>query len=480
METCSTRQKNLRFGIYGIKHQRYLIICHGLPVYGAFLSSHGKEDKGYYLQGSIPKDNAFFLPLENLLDQQEVRDQMMFHPKVSPGHLEYYLNPETMALTPSYIFRVQRSDLTVWDYIIDAATGEQLNQVPKFFHLTEGYAFLENPIESPLERVNLVNLLETSNVLTGENFTIFGADESTDRAESQENLFDYQPEDQEFFDQVQAYFSLERARSFFSQYFDLSADENITVYTHAYFENNAMYFPADGDLPPAIYIGEPDGTFMTNLNRDSDVAIHEYSHHIVFRFLKTTWGESLVLHEGTADFFAYVINNDPHLAESVVLGKPYLRSADIQEDQKFDQEAQYRGSHVTGQFWSALLWRLYQDLGEPGLRLISDSLNYWPENGDIKDALTALILADEDSNQGNNQCRILEHALNLGFYNALRTFSLTACNLNHLDAVPASASSPSSDPLSLNTCGTIGSKGMGTSFILLFLPLLLCLRRHDY
>ena len=48
------------------------------------------------------------------------------------------------------------------------------------------------------------------------------------------------------------------------------------------------------------------------------------------------------------------------LAESILIGRPYLGTADLDSDRKFDVEAKYQGAHELGQFWFAVLWDLYQ------------------------------------------------------------------------------------------------------------------------
>ena len=283
------------------------------------------------------------------------------------------------------------------------------------------------------------------------------------------------------FDQVQAYYTLERARGFFDQFFNLDNDKTLTVFTHSFPDNNAMYVPGSDGIPSSIFLGTADNINMQNLNRDSDVLIHEYSHHIVFKYLTTTWGESLTLHEGTADFFAFVINGDPFLGESIIVDQSYLRTAIVDEQRKYDAESSSTGSHLLGEFWSSLLWELYSDMGQDSLKLITNSLNYWPERAIISDAIQGLVLSDQELYAGTSRCKILSLALKKGFYHAISGLSPEDCGLSSAEVAPYiiplenKSDRKSSD---MPACGSIGSASSNTANLLFLMsPLFILYRR---
>ncbi|SMF30178.1 hypothetical protein SAMN06296036_109155 [Pseudobacteriovorax antillogorgiicola] len=480
-DTCSIQTKKLWVGQRAYQHQRFHIICHGLPVYGAFISSHGRRDQVVLVQGAIPGAGASFDSSEGVLDEAVVREQMISYSMVQPGKLVYYYIHGENHLVPAYLYRFKDERGLPWEGLYHGFTGEALAHVPLHLQAYEGFSFLENPLQSELEKVSIENLSTDQDHLDGQRFSVYGADILSDRAVASENLFDYDPENEELFDQVQAYYTLERAREFFGQYFPLEEDPRIDVFTHTYLDNNAMYLPAISEQDVgSIHIGVADNIFMQYLNRDSDVLIHEYSHHIIYKFLTATWGESLTLHEGTADFFAYVLNDDPYLAESILVGSPYLRTAEIESDRKHDLEASYRGSHLLGQFWSAILWDLYRDLGSDALEIITDSLNYWPSQAQLSDAVLALVISDKELKDGQNVCKILELSLDRGLYEAVSVTGNQGCDLKDKEIIRF-ATEDSNDQSEFDNdlaCGAIGLRGSSSwSLLLLTLPLLLWIRR---
>ena len=71
-------------------------------------------------------------------------------------------------------------------------------------------------------------------------------------------------------------------------------------------KNNALYVPKETETDAAkIMIGNGDGNILKNLPQDREVISHELGHHIIYHHITQTSGESLILHEGLADFFTF-------------------------------------------------------------------------------------------------------------------------------------------------------------------------------
>jgi hypothetical protein len=160
----------------------------------------------------------------------------------------------------------------------------------------------------------------------------------------------------------------------------LSTSNPLTVYTRAKVKsstgedtyNNAQYLPGglSGTGGPAILIGTGDETSicssssqLCNLGKDADVTMHEFHHHIVFRSITSTSGESGAMHEGISDFLTYAITGNNKLAETIVPAsnsKGALRAGNIT-----GSIATYRnqGVHKAGEFWSSTLWEVRTTLG---------------------------------------------------------------------------------------------------------------------
>lgn len=479
-EPCSIQSERKWAGIKGTKHQRFIVICHGLPVYNAYISKHGT----LLTQGALPLGVESFASNEGILSMQEVRDQMTTqYNNISEGQLVYFFKDSEKMMIPAYVFKYRQNFQTM-EALYDARNAKRLVSFSRSLHFKSAYTFLENSIDSPLEKVNLDGLRSDSVLLESEQFIVYGTTLSSSRASADGSEYTYQPEDIEYFDQVQTYFTLNRAYNFFKNYFNLDGSP-IEVFTHANLVNNAMYLPEEPNYLPAIVLGRGDGFLMENLSRDSDVAIHEYSHHIIFKFLKATWGESLMLHEGTADFFAFILNKDTDLAESILIGENYLRSASAVDGLSYDDEKQYRGNHYLGQFWSSLLWSLKEELEDDALTIITNSLNYWPKDADLEDAILGLLLSDKEVTDGNNQCTILQLSYNLGMIEALADIDQSSCqgfsqSYDQRRVQQANQESSSSKDELIPGCGSIGQQSSSASFLLLTLPLILLMRRSSY
>ncbi|NRA46229.1 MAG: hypothetical protein HRU09_14845 [Oligoflexales bacterium] len=239
-------------------------------------------------------------------------------------------------------------------------------------------------------------------------------------------------------------------------------------------QNNALYQP-----PGAVYadqavisIGDGDGTILQNLALDSDVVSHEFGHHVVFETLKTTSGESLVLHEGLADFFAFSRTKDACLGESIcpdgstscMIEATCLRTADL--DLRYgDTQYQTLGAHLKGQVVSGLLWDLREPMGLEGITKVTfTALNYFVRDTGFQDFLAALLLADQELNQGANACTIYDAAVSKGL-----SFFLQGVDCNNSNTWFAPGDGPRSENITLDaprnnsssdngffSCGSIG------------------------
>lgn len=178
--------------------------------------------------------------------------------------------------------------------------------------------------------------------------------------------------------------------------------------------NNALFIPGstdDGTLP-SISIHDGDGVDLQNLISDGDVVSHEFGHHVIYKTLRVTDGESLVLHEGLADFFAFSRTGDPCLGESICpKGSPAciqegqcLRTAAnglVYNDQLWNDWAgtKYRLGHLHGQLVSGLLWDLRTEFAVPGddlSRMVMKAVSYFKRDSGLRDFMLALFTADSE------------------------------------------------------------------------------------
>ena len=314
--------------------------------------------------------------------------------------------------------------------IVDAQTGAILLEETIDFNIADVYA--ENPNSNILETVQLPDLFG-SGYLEGTYFTVFAPNLEDPRVFSENNIFQFSPNSSEAieFDQVQTYFNASRVLKWFSENFDFSMEDiQMSIHVNDTINgrgDNALYIPPPNG--PIIRLGAGQSG-MSNLARDSDVVAHEFSHHVVFRRLKIMAGESGELHEGYADYFSYAINNDPYLGETILAGKPYLRTAKIDKDQgfyvRFDDPTTRQDKYFKAQVWSALLWDLRKENGSSFDELVYHSLNYIGAAAGYREALYGLLNADRDLNPlkeseaeyqiyGSNKCQIMNFAIKRGY-----------------------------------------------------------------
>jgi hypothetical protein len=296
---------------------------------------------------------------------------------------------------------------------VDAETGQLLQQSPKAFHV-DGYArtFRENSVASASEGLIDVRLPTLDN--TGEKLSspIFQVENCSLQPVSEACAFkasagggDYRSiaTTSDSYDELVAYYSISRAMAWYRslmgatpgsfqtenswgaqrQNFGLGADKigKLSVYVRAQTRtpnsgqtlDNAVYLPSgsSGGSSPEILIGTGWEAAMAGtppralryIGKDSDVSMHEFGHHIVFRTINQIKGQALGMHEGFADYFTYAITGNNLLAESVVAGAPSLRAGDREGTLADYPPTSATPPHTAGEFWSTVLWDTRVSLG---------------------------------------------------------------------------------------------------------------------
>ncbi len=210
--------------------------------------------------------------------------------------------------------------------------------------------------------------------------------------------------------------------------------------------NNAYYqIPNASQSSPLIVIGEADGVMLKNLALDSDVVSHELGHHIIFKNIRKTTGESLVLHEGLADYFVFAKTGDSCLGRSIcVADSPVcivdqcLRVASKTLEYESKTYKDYN-AHRRGQLVSGFIFEL-QEFIEPKLvtQMTYNSLDLLASNSGFKHLILALMLTDYKMNQGVNACKIYDAAVKRGFGNLIK--NLDCHKLDSLNFTEASTS----------------------------------------
>ena len=166
--------------------------------------------------------------------------------------------------------------------------------------------------------------------------------------------------------------------------------------------SNAFYSPSVTGEPPVIFVGDGDGKTLQNLAFDADVVGHEFGHHVVFQSITRRDGESLVLHEGLADFLANARSGNACLGESVCpeqsavcyVRSKCLRTADNTLNYTSDEYRYMSDPHRKGQLVSGFLWDLRKNgvmAGDTLTRYVLEAIPYLPANAGFKSLVAAML-----------------------------------------------------------------------------------------
>ena len=247
--------------------------------------------------------------------------------------------------------------------------------------------------------------------------------------------FNYASTDPKF-EEVQAYYHAQVHLAFFKQLgFEWYGPTPLELKIHQRPNNrpnNALFIPgneATGVLP-SITIDDGDGIDLQNLVTDGDVVSHEFGHHVIFRTLKLTDGESLVLHEGLADFFVFSRTGDACLGESIcpkgsgacILEGQCLRTGDnklVYGDAAWTAwlGASKKLGHLHGQLVSGMLWELRKNGTVPADELtgtVFKALGFLLADSGLRDFVLAVLLADREFMASKHQAAILAQAQTRG------------------------------------------------------------------
>lgn len=213
--------------------------------------------------------------------------------------------------------------------------------------------------------------------------------------------------------------------------------------TNNFFNNSSVFIPAKGTTVPTIKIGAGDGTILQNLYIDYDVISHELGHHIVYQTLKTTTGESLVIHEGLADYFVFGNTKYPCLGNLICPpGSTLCYSATCLRTGLFPLNYGDAGlpseAHKLSQVISSLLW----DIGNgntankiTGIGVdvttkdVLKAVDFLPSNAGYTDFISSLMKADKALNNSTNCTTIEKAAVARGFSSALASANVSCATV---------------------------------------------------
>ncbi len=319
--------------------------------------------------------------------------------------------------------------------------------------------------------------------------------------------YDYDPiADQNSFVQTSVFTNVNRALEWYEQQgYTNFGTVPIRLAVHAAFQgdtNNALYEPRS--TYSVIYVGDGDGTLLQNLGTDSDVVSHELGHHVIYNTLKRIEGESLVIHEGIADFFTFARTGNACLGESICtdtnvgaricsMPRQCLRSA--ANDFAFGSKSLPSEPHQRSQFISGMLWDLSVKDGIPindVTRLVLKTIDLFVIDSGYQHLIVGLLLADDAIFQGAHCQPIIDRAIARGLSAVVEGVS---CKIvqdparprvnvqTFLDGKLPDPPTTSSKKSAKKSCGAIGSSAAGgqdlSQLLLWCLPFIVGLVRRS-
>ena len=214
--------------------------------------------------------------------------------------------------------------------------------------------------------------------------------------------------------------------------------------TNNFANNSSVYLPKTSTAPTTIKIGSGDGVNLQNLYIDNDVVYHELGHHIVYQSMTTTSGESLVLHEGLADYFVFGHTGDPCLGRLICpSGGTLCYSAQCLRTGQFPlnygDSTLPTQAHKQSQFISSMLWDLgngnttngIQSIGVSTVnKLVLKAVDFLPASAQFVDFISSLMKADKSLNNSANCSKIQSAAYARGLQSKLVAAGVSCSTVN--------------------------------------------------
>jgi Zn-dependent metalloprotease len=188
------------------------------------------------------------------------------------------------------------------------------------------------------------------------------------------------------FDQVQAFYYLNRSLAWMKEKFDVNFSQQLEVVVHVGFPektNTAFYFKNK------IRLGAGDDQVYSQIPQDPSIISHESFHYLIDQMVGLPYeAEGGSLNEAFADFFTCTMLDRPELADSSYLKAPFKRSLELSNNLSEKNGGLYHDSLIV----SSLLWELSQKLGsEKALPLAFDVLKNLHRYSDFQDFKSKLV-----------------------------------------------------------------------------------------
>jgi hypothetical protein len=404
----------------GGKSSDFRFYVNGTPFCEYHVRAHELSDRSVLMLGSVPDIDTYETAPNEWPDFSLAWDHILRSISQESGQSSIVLKHRSKC-----IVTINQKLMPVWKVKVEAgglpyyalADGyETVSTEPGFFDVdSTATVYPENRLSGELGPLLLTDLAGDGTLRSTYLKTTVPL--AWKQAKATNNTFSFAPTDERF-DEIQAYANVQRHFDFFKSIgFEWYGPAPIDVRIHVKPQgraNNALFMPgsdADNSLP-SISIDDGDGEELRYLVSDSDVVSHEFGHHVIYKTLRKVDGESLVLHEGLADFFAFARTQDGCLGESIcpmgsgacIVEGQCLRTALNSLKYQDDLWRQWAGSrnrlgHLHGQLISGMLWDLVKSGDVPITvlpKLVLSGINYFQTSSGFRDLMLGLFTADKE------------------------------------------------------------------------------------
>ena len=406
-------------------------------------------------------------------------------------------------------------------YRILADPQEVYEAYPMFVH-SDATARIYAPRSTgdSLQDYHLEGMVEDGSLENAWFFSTREIGENAPLAMSVDGRFEFVP-GTEFFEQTSVFVHANIALAWFKAAgYDGFGFKPIRLMSHVTAHpGDARYVPDYFDYP-TVSIGADAEVGLRNLHLDADVVSHELAHHVIYDSLKVPVGETLVLHEGLADYLATQISGQACFAPAVCSqyqgaewqscyeGHRCLRSAatSLRLDGSYaakegtdilysNRDNSTLPAHILGQVVSGYLWDLVVKDGfqpQEVVHLTLATIGLLAERSGYRDFILAMLKA-ESSLMGGRRCMVLhERAIARGFSSSMGDLR---CGEDLPEIQVAKESRPTGGPPSTpraeeateaegasesdKGCGVVAGHLNGLSLIWFGMPLLMLRRRSS-
>ncbi len=445
------RPTNIQSSLTG-RHVRFHQYYNGIEVYGAAVSVHANRSgqirvihSNYFPQinistvASLTPEGAISIAIaeSGAFDlRKPPHANLVIFPSWDTGQTGDYANAYHLAYRT--IVHV-RQPIASWEYIIDANTGEPLHRQNLLRSVDgQGRVFNPNPVVA-LKDFTLMDQGDSADAIPEEAYTdvilpeldgsgfLDGPYVSTRLTENRANEptleFNYLRDDPRF-EEVMVYYHVDAVGRYLKGLgFDFVDDWQLAANVHFGRTRAAFYDDSDG----SINFGDAG----VDIAEDAEVIIHEYGHAILDRQVPNiNRGEGGAIHEGfsdflTASFFSAVSDgfSDSIVFEWAGSDDPEVATRPVNSNKHYPQDI-VGAPHADGQIWSAALWEIFEAIGrDASIRLVVESHFFLSPDAELVDAASAILVADQELNDGVNFDFILGIMEDRGFFTPPRLAS---------------------------------------------------------